>query len=204
MRLLLKSVVLIFILLAIPSAARANVLLSFNPNSQTVPLPDTAAVDLIVSGLGGGSSPALGGFEFNILYDSSIVAATDVSFGLNLGDPNAGQAIAIADTSVTGVLSIAEVSLLSPSDLVMKQPSSFAMATIEFQSISGGTTLLDYDSVVLSDEIGNILPFSAGAGSITVASIPEPSSIVLLTLLLAPIALRLIPRRIYRGTLSDK
>jgi hypothetical protein len=178
------------LLLALAGTAPAEIVLSFNPVAQTVFLPNTVSVDLVVSGLGGGVSPGLGGFQFNILYDPTIVQATDVTFGLDLGDPGVFEALTSSDVTSPGSASLAETSLLVSSDLLALQPSSFVMATIDFQTVGPGTSLLSYDSVVLSDESGNILPFSAATGSITVLT-PEPAlGGAVGALLLAAIAVR--------------
>ena len=179
-------------LVACAGTSRAGVVLSFDPATQTVMMPATASVNLVVSGLGGGVSPGLGGFQFNILYDPIIVLALDVTFGLDLGDPGLFEALTTSDVTSPGSASLAEISLLAPTDLLaMQSSSSFVMATIDFQTVGAGTTLLNYDSVVLSDESGNKLAFSAAAGSITVLA-PEPTlgSIVGGLLLMAMAAAR--------------
>src|SRR5947209_6619019 len=96
------------LILACAGAAHAAVVLSFVPGAQTGPGPNTASVDLVVSGLGGGVSPALGGFQFNILYDPSIILANTVTFGLNLGDPGLVEALTSSDVTTAGFISLAE------------------------------------------------------------------------------------------------
>ena len=194
-----KSALMIPMLLAGAGGARATILLSFNPSAQTVLLPNTVSVDLVVSGLGGGVSPALGGFQFNILYNPAIVLATDASFGLDLGDPAAFEALTSSEVSSPRSASLSEISLLASSDLLALQPSSFVLATLDFQTVGGGTTPLSFDSVVLSDESGNILSFNASTGSITVLT-PEPAfGGAIGVLLLAVIYKSFERRRLFRG-----
>ena len=198
-RFFLKLALAIPMLLAGAGAAHATILLSFNPSAQTVLLPNTVSVDLVVSGLGGGVSPALGGFQFNILYNPGIVHATDATFGLDLGDPGAFEALTSSDVSSPGAASLSEISLLTSSDLVAGEPASFVLATLDFQTVGGGTTPLSFDSVVLSDESGNILSFNASPGSITVLT-PEPAfGGAAGVLLVAAICKSLGPRRLFRG-----
>jgi|SRR5215469_5652623 len=169
-----RTVVLtVALLLTGAGMAHASIQLSFDPSSQTVFLGNTVSVDLKVSGLGGGVSPALGGFQFNILYDPTIIKATSVTFGLDLGDPGASEALISSDVTAAGSASLAEVSLLPSPALLALQPATFTMATLVFQTKSVGTSPLSYDSVLLSDEAANVLSFSPMTGSITVVS-PEP------------------------------
>jgi hypothetical protein len=172
--------------------------LSFVPQHSVAISGSTVSADILVSGLGGGASPALGAFQFDVLFQPSIASVTAVDFGLSLGDPSLFAAITFWDATL-GPLSVASTSLLPPADLVASQAASFVLATVHFVAGSAGVTPLDFSAVVLSSEDGTILPFTSESGSITVLA-PEPATAALLagTLAGAVLLRRLRQRSVLR------
>ncbi|RLI05657.1 hypothetical protein DRO22_02445, partial [Candidatus Bathyarchaeota archaeon] len=78
-KVLFSAVVLGFVVFFSLSAFAATI--GFEPVSQTVPVGESVSVDLVISGLGDGTSPSLAGFDLFIEYDPTILALSDVSFG---------------------------------------------------------------------------------------------------------------------------
>jgi len=75
----------------------------------------------------------------------------------------------------------------SAADLDSLQASDFILAKLTFDAIGAGASLLTFSSVVLGDANGDSLTADNGSGSVTVesavsATIPEPSSILLVAL----------------------
>ncbi len=149
--------------------------IGFAPSSQTVSMGDSVQVDVIVSSLGG---EVVSAYDLDVLYDSSILLATGVTFGVLLGDEAWFEVFNDSDTSLAGVIDFAQLSLLSDADLVALQPDSFTLATLEFQAIGSGTSSLDFMFDAFNDIKGldaSLLEASAEPGSVTVANpIPEP------------------------------
>jgi hypothetical protein len=179
----------------VPSDA---VVIDFVPSSQTVPLGADAAVDLVISGLGDFTAPSLGAFDLDLTYDASVLSAASVTLTSFLGD-----AIQGADLSTPGFIDLFVISLLSPLELDALQPESFVLATLSFDAIALGTSLLALTQVVAGDAFGADLGATAGSGSITVTSsqtpVPEPSLIGFL--LMGALGLALRRRRSRAGLL---
>ena len=155
--------------------------LDFDPNAQNVNLGDNVFVDLTVSGLSNGGSPSLGAFDFDVLFDDSILSFTTATFGNSLGDPNpaAFEAVTNVDTSVAGAIGLDETSLLF--DLSF-QADAFVLATLEFATLATGTSALTYANEVLSDENGSVLSNNTSTGSVTVnrAVVSAPDTLSLM------------------------
>jgi hypothetical protein len=154
--------------LGAPSAHAA--MIGFSPVSQTVEVGDTLSVAIVVSDLGG---EIVSAYDLDVTYDTSILLATDVTFGSLLGDESFFEVFNDFDLSAPGVVDFAQLSLLSDFELMSMQPDSFVLAAIEFQAIGAGTSSLDFveplDIVGLGASIIDVDPVS---GSVT--PIPEP------------------------------
>lgn len=160
--------------------------LTFDPSDQTVVLGIPVTVDVIIGGLGT-SGDIVSAFDLDVTYDPTILTATDVSFGLLLGNPVLFESLTAFDLSTPGVVDFAELSFLLDFELVGIQPDTFVLASLAFSTIGAGTSNLGF---VLND-FNDIKGFNAeilnlsnvGNGSVTVMSeapIPEPSTLLLL------------------------
>jgi hypothetical protein len=169
--------VLLIALVAISPVAQAVPItpaLSFSPSAQLVPIGNQAIVDVNISGLTG--PLALGAYDLNVNFNSSILSLASISFGigLNLGNPLNST----TGTFGTNPLNVFEVSFVSPATLSAGQPDSFRLFTLTFNTLSLGTSPLSFSSVILGDQNGDPLTATLGAGSITVT--PEPSTWLLM------------------------
>lgn len=174
--------ILAMMLLAGVGTAQA-LIIDFVPADQSVALGGTAAVDVVIGGLGAGVTPSLGAFDLEITFDDAILAPAGVAFGGLLGD---GVVTSVNGPTLTaGGIEAFEVSLLLPSELDALQPPTFTLLTLMFEARSAGTAVLSLGRAILGDGFGDPLTLdAAGAGTITVlpAPVPEPPMVVLLAL----------------------
>lgn len=159
--------------------------LSLDPVSQQINLSDFFNLNLNISGLGNYQPPSLGAFDLGIIFDPGILSFSSVNFGPFLGDLSIGEADANIDTSIPGVIGLDETSWLYTFELDALQADSFTLATLTFQGIGLGTSLIciDGSSVNLSDGVGQDLPLSyygiTDAGVTVNNPVPEPSTVIL-------------------------
>lgn len=161
-----------------PSPA-AGVSLRFDPLAQTVPLGQQALVQIEIAGTVGGAAPSIGSYDLDVAFDEAILAAADVRFGPLLGNPLSTTAV---DISVAGLVNLAEVSFLSPSELDGLQPDTFVLATLAFDTVSTGTSSLAFARILVGDAFGLALDVEGGTASITVVPVPEPGTLLLVGL----------------------
>ena len=163
--------------------------IGFEPVSQTVPVGEPVSVDLVISGLGDGTSPSLAGFDLFIEYDPTILALSDVSFG----DPTLGDQLDVSgwgslydySSYSSDVEYLFGLSYNLPWDLNDLQKPSFVLATLTFDTLSVGTSSLEivdpdppFFASRLADENGNCLSFDSQSGNIS--AVPVPTTLILL------------------------
>jgi len=178
----LKNVIAGIAVLAGACETQAVVGLSFDPLIQTTPLGGSAAVNLVVSGLGNLASPSLGGFFIDFSYNPAVVSLSSLTFGTEL-DLGVLGSIQGSDTSTPGLVHLDEVSFEAPDGLNGAQPDSFTLATIQFTGAAPGLSPLVFGAVSLSDETGaTIAGFTIDTGLITVPGghIPDGGASALL------------------------
>ncbi len=170
------TALLIILLIATPAL---SLTLSLDPTYQTIPIGDTAIIDLNISGLGDGDPDSLGAFALNITYDETILTFDSVSFGLFLGDSTLGEADTFVDDSTPGLVYLEEGSWLYNWELDERQPASFTLATLTFSGIGIGSSVVGMEYVVLSEAFGLQLPDPI-LNNANVAPVPEPATVILL------------------------
>lgn len=177
---ILRGMAMAFLLM-LSQSAFAVVVLDFSPNTQTVLLPGQASVDIMATGL---NNEYIGGFDFIVDWDTSILSLASVSFGSSLGFfPFQAE---ITDNAL-GTSNLAELSF---EDVTLFQTgiTDFILATLVFDTLSVGLSALNLTENILgggflSDETGfGALAATANTGYINVIStaVPEPGTLLLM------------------------
>ena len=163
---------------ALLSCALAHaVSLDLRPSSSSVRLGDSVQVELRISGLGEGTAPSLGAYDFTLEFNPAVLGFGAFTFGDSiLGnqlDLSCFGTVAGFDGGTAGQLNAFEISLDLASDLDGLQAASFALGTISFNTLGNGTSAFQFVSTTFSDAQGNSLAVQLGKGSI---SVPAPVS----------------------------
>lgn len=192
------TVVLLILCTKVPVQAIG---LELTPLSQTVNLGDQASVDLVIADPG---SFLVGGYDFYVGWDSSILSLDSIAFGSQLG---LNDLLFPSSTSLTngvpGFINAVELSFLDETfgELsALQTGSDFSLFTLTFNTLAEGTSSLGLTPNIqnffgggptgfLSDEFGSLIdPLDIVNGSLTVvdpngggAPVPEPGTLVLLS-----------------------
>ena len=157
--------------------------LNFSPPHQSVILGTAVTVDVVVSELTS-ANEIVSAFGLDVTYDSTILSATDVTFGSWLGSSAFLEVIEDIDLSTSGLVDFASISLLSDGDLAF-QGDTVLLATLSFATISEGMSSLGFVLSQFNDVKGKnngVLDLTVRDGNVDVTgpAIPEPSTILLL------------------------
>jgi len=186
---LARCLALVSLVLVLAPAAFALPTLSVS-SPASVDAGSSFSVDILISDVDVASP--LNGFEFDLLFNGSVLTATSVVDGGFLLDP-----IFVVQNSV-GAISVefAEVTLLPAG-----ASGAGALATITFDAILPGVSVLALSNVVLAAPFG--VPIATEAvfdGSVNVVDsgnmVPEPSGLLLSAIGFSIVAIRL--RRLRR------
>src|SRR5262245_24056458 len=128
--------------------------LSLLPSLQTVVLGQPVTEEVIMSGFTS-HPPSVGAFDLSVSFDETILSPSAITFGLFLGDP-ASEALTGVSMS-PGLIEFAEVSLLQSHTLDNLQPASFSLATLEFATLTVGTSPLTFSQTTVDDAFGEKL-----------------------------------------------
>lgn len=179
-------------LLAVTATSQA-LNISLNPPSQAVTAGDSLSLKVVVSGLGAGTAPSLGGFDLDISFNSAVLSFVNAAFG----DPVLGDQLDLTGSGLTtygasasgGIVNLFGVSGDPETDLNNGQAGSFTLAVLNFTTSGGGASTLNITVNDLSDAAGSLLTADTLSSAIvTVEALPEPASIWLTALGLIPIA----------------
>ncbi len=179
------------VLFALVAVSLPAALISVDPTPQTAMLGEMPSFDINVSGLGAFSAPSVSTFDVDVAFDSTILAFNSVTFGVGL-DLFAFGFNVTGVTPGAGTVNVFEVSFDFPSDLDTLQAGAFTLFTVKFDAIGPGTSSINLGVNSLGDSIGDRLLADTTPGSITVAAVPEPSTI---SLLLAGLGLAVVRMR---------
>jgi hypothetical protein len=168
---------------------------TYSPLTQSVAQGTPVSVDVLITGLGNGTTPALGGYDLTVFFDSSILTPTTVNFTSRLGDTSDPLQVlsfnnfVLVGGNIVGV-ELVELSFLSASDLFSQQTTAnagFKIATLGFNTGSAGVSTLTTSVASAADENSNAISLTTDSGSVTVTSTtpasvtPEPGTILLLS-----------------------
>ncbi len=184
-------------------------LLSLEPDASSASPGDTVAIDLVVSGLGDFTAPALGAFSAEIAFDPAAIAFSDYLLGGFLGDATALESVDVSTGVSAGIVGLGEVSFLASHLLEAQQPDWFILATLTFDILSlapGQQTLLNIlPGALLADANGAALPVTATNNASLRAPLPAPAPatpLLFVTGLLALCVRRRYAPRAYAGVLA--
>jgi len=185
----MKSMRIIFVVVVIGLSmimvtSSHAVSISLDPINTDVMVGDWFTVNLVIAGLGHMSAPSLSVFDIDMAYDPTILSTPDVQFG----DPVLGDQLDLSGfgsiTAVTigaaGSVNLFELSFDFPHDLDALQTGEFVLATLTFEALTEGTSGLTPTVVNLGDSYGDRLTIDEVLGGrVTVAQVPEPSTLLL-------------------------
>jgi len=187
------KLLLLAVLLMLTGIAQASVVTNFNPASLFLSITrisqtgNSVNVDIGISGLASGAAPSLSGYDVNLSFDSTYLSFAAVAFG----DAVLGNQLDLASLGSTTISELAGIGLVNlfelsgdtAEDLNTLQADSFNLATVTFDVLNVGTSLLQLDLNALADADGNAL--SAVTLSAPVTTVPLPSAFLLMAPALA-------------------
>ncbi len=198
-----KIIVIVFAILLGWAGSAGAILLSFAQSSLAVLEGDSFSVDLMVSEL---DNAQVGEFDVDILYNPLQMSFASYALDNFLGDAAAGEAmdLSFGDPDSSGVIDLAELSLLSTEELATLQATSFRLATLNFTCLAMGTSLIGLDTadtwLVGGDGAGEALPLEFGP-EVEVRQtrgtepVPEPATMLLFGTGLASFAGAMLKRQ---------
>jgi hypothetical protein len=182
-----KSLAAAALLLA--SAATPAATISILPASNDINVGDNLDLELRIDGLGDGTSPSLGAFDIEILFDDAVLGFDSAVYSDLLGTLNA-DAFPFTTPGPGGV-SISNASILDNASLDALQPDAFTLATLTFTGLSAGSRSLSYGTVELYDAFGDpMTPTAQNTSFVTINAVPAPAAALLMRPLLAGLAAR--------------
>lgn len=179
-----KIIAIVFSTIFIWAGSASAVLLSFQQSSLNVPVGNSFSVDLMISGL----EDSVSTFDVNILFDPTQMAFVGYALDAFLGDATAGEALDLSLGEMgSGIIDLAELSLLTDMELATLQADSFRLASLNFFCIAMGTSVIEVDNLDLGLVVGNGLglDLSTEVGNGVevnqegTAPVPEPATMLL-------------------------
>lgn len=178
-----RLVAALVVVLCFSGTAQA-ISIGFSPSSQSVVSGSLVQVDLTIAGINTGTTSPLGAWDFNVTFNPSILSFSSATFGTNLDVFGLGSIQNVSQLA-SGVTELFEISLDTAADLASHQSSTFTLATLTFNTIGIGSSVLGIGINALADANGNGLTAVLAPGSATVtpvSAVPEPSTIWMLGL----------------------
>ncbi len=159
-------------MLLLSSAPAQAISIDVLPTTQEVNVNSLVSVDITISGLGDGVAPSLSGFDLDITYDPVMLATPVIDFGDQLDIMGMGSMQAISINSLTGIVSMFEMSLDDSNDLIDLQMPGFILATLTFETILQGTSTISVIVNDLVDANGEYLIADVSGAQINAVPIP--------------------------------
>jgi hypothetical protein len=174
-----------------PAGTAFGAAIGLTPSSQIAATGDQVTLDLLATGLGDGTSPAVGSFDVDLLYDPVVLSFDPINYaiGIDLGFAIPG----INVDSGAGIIDLSAISLESANDLVASQGSTVQLASLVFDVLDlslGASTIVQVDAndplLLLGDENGPpslpITDVTSATIRNAIASVPAPGTSLLIVL----------------------
>ncbi|MGL1959131.1 MAG: PEP-CTERM sorting domain-containing protein [Colwellia sp.] len=163
-------------------------LLSVNFDDVDYQVGDVISADIIISEIESDSfnfTKLVANFNFNVLFDESILEFSNVIFGDKLDvDPDPFWASEQTSNLISaGNIKLQEVAQAFDFDLFDAQGglSQFILATVNFNVLASGSGTIELINVVIGDEMGiSFTDITAGKQSFTTVNnvdVPEPATL---------------------------
>lgn len=144
---------------------------------------DTVTASIVVSGLGGGAAPSIGGYDLELSYDPSLFSFNSATFG----DPVLGNQLDlffgsfnIADDgfNLANSVNLFEVSFDDPLDLDMLQADTFTLVSVLFDVglLNTGVGIFGLSVNEVSDAFANSLAIDDLVDA-SVSVVPVPAAV---------------------------
>ena len=162
--------------------------LSLLPSVSSLQTGSSFNLDLVISELRSHTTPSLGAFDIDLLYDDNLLSLTAISFGTGLGDESLNEAFSATNTTSTGSINLSALSYLESNStsctfclvpyLEYLQGDSLTLATLTFKSIQTGTAAFGITINSIGDGNGDSLATTLTTPStIQVTAVPLPAAI---------------------------
>lgn len=194
----MKKLIAIFATVFMTLSTQAS-LLSIDLDNTNYQVGDTLQANVMISDIeqdAFGFQKLLASFDFDLLFDSSLLAYQSTTFGTSL-DVDPFFASNQLDLEVApGNLFLSEVSFAFSNDLFVAQDgqSSFLLASVNFDVISDGLNTFQFDNVILGDDFGTeFSSVSTSAAEVIftdATSVPETPSLAIFALGLIALVVR--------------
>jgi len=150
--------------------------ISITPSTSQVSTGSQFCADIMVADLG--VNEKLGAFDLNLQYDPSILEFTGYSLTNELGSISDNLALDLSSGLINqGEVNISGLSLLDNLD---SQLSTFKLASVVFNAVNQGTSILGFSDVTLGNYFGNAI--GAVIQNSSVQAVPETSPMALISM----------------------
>ena len=152
--------VLLLVHVVSANAVLLSATLRVEPNIQTVDVGEHFTVDVMIN-----DYSDLGGYEFNLLSDSSVVRGENAEDGGLLASSDrtlVGPLLAIDNSNSTGKVAVGAVAYGDPAG---PSGTDGKLATVQLKAIGLHNTALDLDGIQIVDTQGNLQPLLPPVGA---------------------------------------
>lgn len=158
-----------------------SITLKLLPQTQNVTVGNSVIIDVQISELGEMESPSVGGFDFDLNYDPTILSFDSITFSGLIDLSGSISDEDKVDNSTPGLITLFDLFVGDINQLNAVQPSDFNLATLNFTA-NGVTpnSSLSLTIVELLDEIfaplNSVIPEDATVAVESVkTTVPEPN-----------------------------
>ena len=175
-----RSLIVVAVVLFLSASTSEGATISFAVTPQSAPGANLE-IAVQIAGLGAGTSPSVGTFDLDVNFDAAMLAPIGVIFG----DPILGDQLDFSGFGIkasfegSGFVNLFELSLDTEAELNALQASTFTLATLTFQPLATGSSLLTTTLFALGDAVGDPLGAQLIDSNVDVTVVPEPTSLIL-------------------------